>query len=230
MRTGDLDQATRVLATVPEGTEGRDRPVTRLQMMEEAAGMGEIADIEAALAEESGRPRDCVIRRPSWKRCSGNYEAALASRDVHPAEGPEVPRRHRPHDAGPDFRVAAEGFRPREELSPSHVRADALINVSASGETASVRGIAVTSAPRSLSCCVDNANLAVALAWKLGNWHQPRGWYFHLAALTTVPDVQRRHRISHRSRCRLRFRTAAPLRVASSRAHRLPTPIVLAVR
>jgi len=49
------------------------------------------------------------------------------------------------------------------------------------GETYVVRGIAVSAGQRSLSCVVDKTNLAVALAWKLGNWYRPRDWYFHSA-------------------------------------------------
>jgi putative thioredoxin len=75
-RSGDLDQARNVLATVPEGTEGRDRPLTRLQMMEEAAGMGEITDIEAALA---GNPDDLELRYQAAVvgAVSDRYEASL---------------------------------------------------------------------------------------------------------------------------------------------------------
>lgn len=76
VRSGDLDQARSVLATVPEGTEGRDRPLTRLQMMEEAAGMGEIADIEAGLARN---PDDLELRYRAAvvDAVSDRYEAAL---------------------------------------------------------------------------------------------------------------------------------------------------------
>ena len=41
---GDLDGARTVLATIPEGTEERDRPATRLEMQEEAASCGPLAD------------------------------------------------------------------------------------------------------------------------------------------------------------------------------------------
>ena len=74
--SGDLDQARTVLATVPEGTEGRERPLTRLQMMEEAAGMGEIDEIETGLAEN---PDDLELRyRASIvEAVHDNYEVAL---------------------------------------------------------------------------------------------------------------------------------------------------------
>jgi putative thioredoxin len=74
--TGDLDQGRAVLETVPDGTEGRDRPLTRLQLMEEAAGMGELADIENALTKN---PDDLESRYAAAvvEAVYGNYEAAL---------------------------------------------------------------------------------------------------------------------------------------------------------
>jgi putative thioredoxin len=76
VRSGDLDQARSVLASVPEGTEGRDRPLTRLQMMEEAAGMGEGAEIEAGLAKN---PDDLELRYQAAvvNAVGDRYEAAL---------------------------------------------------------------------------------------------------------------------------------------------------------
>lgn len=41
---GDLDGARTVLATIPEGTEERDRPAMRLELLEEAASCGPLAD------------------------------------------------------------------------------------------------------------------------------------------------------------------------------------------
>ncbi len=74
--SGDLDQARSVLATIPEGTEGRERPLTRLQMMEEAAGMGELADIEAGLSKN---PDDLELRYQAAvvDAVSDHYEVAL---------------------------------------------------------------------------------------------------------------------------------------------------------
>lgn len=48
---GDLDGARTVLATIPEGTEERDRPATRLELLEEANSCGALAD---ALAADEG--------------------------------------------------------------------------------------------------------------------------------------------------------------------------------
>ena len=76
VRSGDLDQARSVLATVPEGTEGRDRPLTRLEMMEEAAGMGELAEIESGLGKN---PDDLELRYQAAvvEAVRDHYEAAL---------------------------------------------------------------------------------------------------------------------------------------------------------
>ncbi|MCY3812409.1 MAG: tetratricopeptide repeat protein [Gammaproteobacteria bacterium] len=41
---GDLDGARTVLATIPEGTEERERPAMRLELLEEAASSGSLAD------------------------------------------------------------------------------------------------------------------------------------------------------------------------------------------
>ncbi len=118
-------EARSVLATVPEGTEGRDRPLTRLQMMEEAAGMGELAEIEAGLAKN---PDDLELRYQAAvvEAVRDHYEAALDHAMHILQNGPQIPRRHRPHHAGPDLRAAAQRLRSGEELSAPHVRADAL--------------------------------------------------------------------------------------------------------
>ena len=41
---GDQEGARTVLATVPEGTEERERPATRLELLEEATSLGDLAD------------------------------------------------------------------------------------------------------------------------------------------------------------------------------------------
>jgi len=76
MLTGDLDQGRRVLATIPDDTDGRERPLTRLQMMEEAAGMGEVAEVNAALQKN---PDDLESRYAAaiLEAVHGNYQAAL---------------------------------------------------------------------------------------------------------------------------------------------------------
>ena len=74
--TGALDEARTTLATIPETTEGRDRPATRLQLMEEAAGMASARDIEAALARND---KDLEMRYQAAVRAAvtGEYETAL---------------------------------------------------------------------------------------------------------------------------------------------------------
>jgi putative thioredoxin len=73
---GDLDQARTILATIPEATEGRDRPLTRLQMMEEAAGMADLAELDAGLRKNAD---DLELRYQAAVReaMRGNYEAGL---------------------------------------------------------------------------------------------------------------------------------------------------------
>ena len=74
--TGALDDARSVLATIPEATEGRDRPAARIQMMEEAAGMASERDIAAALGKNAD---DLEMRYQAAVRAAvaGEYEAAL---------------------------------------------------------------------------------------------------------------------------------------------------------
>ena len=50
---GDLDGARTALAGIPENTEGRDRPQTRLELAEEAAGLPSREASAAALAADS---------------------------------------------------------------------------------------------------------------------------------------------------------------------------------
>ncbi len=73
---GDLEEARKVIATIPEGTEGRERPVTRLQMMEEAAGMAELAEVDAGLAKN---PDDLELCYQAAVReaMRAQYEVAL---------------------------------------------------------------------------------------------------------------------------------------------------------
>jgi putative thioredoxin len=74
--TGSLDQARATLATIPEGTEGRERPVTRIEMIEEAAGMPAAAEIAAGLAKNE---KDLELRYQAAVRAAvaGDVEQAL---------------------------------------------------------------------------------------------------------------------------------------------------------
>ncbi len=76
VRQGDLDGARAALAGIPEDSEDRDRPQTRLELAEEAAGMPSREDSAAAFA---ANPDDLETRyRLSIAEASaGNAEAAL---------------------------------------------------------------------------------------------------------------------------------------------------------
>ena len=59
IRKGDLDDARTVLASIPEGTEGRLRPQNRLEFVEEAAAMDSVENLQAAVA---ANPQDLESR------------------------------------------------------------------------------------------------------------------------------------------------------------------------
>ena len=62
---GDVDGGRTVLNTIPEDTDDRERPATRLEMLEEAAGMGELGDalndVSANNADLDARYRASVL-------------------------------------------------------------------------------------------------------------------------------------------------------------------------
>ena len=49
---GDVDGGRKVLAAIPEDTPERERPATRLEILEEAAGMGAVSEALAAVATD----------------------------------------------------------------------------------------------------------------------------------------------------------------------------------
>ena len=59
VRKGDLEDARTVLASVKEDNADRARPQTRLEFMEEAAAMPELADLQVAVAKE---PADLELK------------------------------------------------------------------------------------------------------------------------------------------------------------------------
>lgn len=73
---GALDDARTVLASIPEDTEERERPANRLAFAEEAAGMGDAASLEAAVAAD---PDDLESRYQLAVvlAAGGSYEPAL---------------------------------------------------------------------------------------------------------------------------------------------------------
>ncbi|NJN51768.1 MAG: tetratricopeptide repeat protein [Gammaproteobacteria bacterium] len=73
---GEVEQARTTLAGIPEGTENRDRPATRIEFTEEAAGMPKAEEIAAALAANE---KDLEARYQAAVRAAvaGEAEAAL---------------------------------------------------------------------------------------------------------------------------------------------------------
>lgn len=76
VRQGDLDGARSTLAGIPGDTEGRDRPQTRLELAEEAAGLPSREVLAAAVAADAG---DLEARYGLGvvEAASGNAGAAL---------------------------------------------------------------------------------------------------------------------------------------------------------
>jgi putative thioredoxin len=76
VRQGDLDEARRVLAAIPEETDERDRPETRIEFLEEAAGLESLAVLETQL---KANPDDLEVRYQTAVRAvaAGDYDRAL---------------------------------------------------------------------------------------------------------------------------------------------------------
>lgn len=73
---GDLDEARNTLALIPVDTEGRDRPQTRIELMQEAATMD---SADALTRELARRPDDLELhyKLAVVKTAAGDYEEAL---------------------------------------------------------------------------------------------------------------------------------------------------------
>ena len=76
LRKGDVDGGRTVLATIPEDTEERDRPATRLEILEEAAGMGTLRDAIAE-TQANGDDLDAHYRLAVLLASERRYEEAL---------------------------------------------------------------------------------------------------------------------------------------------------------
>jgi putative thioredoxin len=86
-----LDDARTVLASIPEATEDRDRPAIRLEIAEEAAGMGDPAVLQTAVdADENdleSRYRLAVVLtaarqyQPALDQCMSILQQDRAFRD-----------------------------------------------------------------------------------------------------------------------------------------------------
>lgn len=76
VRQGALDDARQVLVSIPQDAEERERPQTRLELAEEAAGLADRSSLEASLAED---PDDLETSYALSVRAAseGDYEAAL---------------------------------------------------------------------------------------------------------------------------------------------------------
>ncbi len=77
-RRGDLDEARKVLAAIPEGTDERDRPEARIEFLEEAAGLEILTVLESQL---KANPNDLEVRYQTAVRAvaDGDCERALES-------------------------------------------------------------------------------------------------------------------------------------------------------
>lgn len=73
---GELDEARNTLALIPADTEGRDRPQTRIELMQEAAALDSADALAQALA---GRPEDLDLhyQLAVVHAAAGNYQEAL---------------------------------------------------------------------------------------------------------------------------------------------------------
>ena len=73
---GDREGARSVLATIPDDTPERDRPATRLELLDEAAGLGGTAAALAAVAADE-RDLEARYRAAVLLACERRYVAAL---------------------------------------------------------------------------------------------------------------------------------------------------------
>ena len=74
--TGNVDQARAVLAALPEGTDGRDRPATRVAFIDEAKTFPPRAQLESAVAADP-KNLELVYQLAVRSAVEGEYEGAL---------------------------------------------------------------------------------------------------------------------------------------------------------
>ena len=74
--TGELDEARKALASVAEDAEDRERPATRLEIMEEVASMPSVADLTAAV-EANGDDLEARYQLAIGLAAGREFEAAL---------------------------------------------------------------------------------------------------------------------------------------------------------
>ena len=73
---GDVKGAGKVLATIPEDTAERERPATRLEMLEEAAAMGDLAKV-LAQAQADEADLEALYRAAVLLAAERRYDEAL---------------------------------------------------------------------------------------------------------------------------------------------------------
>ncbi len=71
-----LDDAAQVLAGIPEDTEDRDRPATRLALCQEAAGLPELAELQTTV-EQSPDELESVYQLAVKSAAHSDFETAL---------------------------------------------------------------------------------------------------------------------------------------------------------
>lgn len=76
VQAGRLDEARSVVASIADDTPELDRPQQRLEIAEEAAGLGDLADAEATLADDPEN-LDARYRLAVLSAASGDFETAL---------------------------------------------------------------------------------------------------------------------------------------------------------
>jgi len=74
--TGELDEARKAMATVAEDAEGRDRPLARLEIMEEVATMPPVEQLQAAV-EQNGDDLESRYQLAIQLAANLEFEAAL---------------------------------------------------------------------------------------------------------------------------------------------------------
>ena len=76
VRKGDLEDASKVLEAIPKDTDGIKRPTTRLEIMQESAGMPKMEELEQTEITEFNR-LEISYSKAIWFVAAEKYEQAL---------------------------------------------------------------------------------------------------------------------------------------------------------